>query len=45
MLSLVPTLKFHMHDKLYSLYTCIVPEGGLFQIRMLHACVAQSELR
>ena len=47
MLSLVPTLKFHMHGKLYgSSYTFVfVPEGGSFQLRILHACVAEKELQ
>ena len=45
-LSLEPSLKFHMHGKLYKPYYSYtfgrVPEGGLL---ILHACVAEKELR
>ena len=48
-LSLVPSLKFHMHGKLYNPYYSYtfarVPEGGLFQLLILHACVTEKELR
>ena len=47
--SLVPSLKFHMHGKLYNPYYSYtfarVPEGGLLQLLILNACVAEKELR